>query len=84
LGNAVKNLNFDRDVMRFQMLSIQHYRLFMETSIGPIAKLVEALSTSDPARLATLRREFEELTALYFEDNHVRQDYLLTRAIKVS
>ncbi|MGH8398864.1 MAG: class I SAM-dependent methyltransferase [Gammaproteobacteria bacterium] len=84
LGNAVKNLNFDRDVMRFQMLSIQHYRLFMEASIGPIAKLVEALSTSDPARLATMRREFEELTALYFEDNHVRQDYLLTRAIKVS
>lgn len=84
LGSAVKDLCFDRDVMRFQILSVQHYRLFMEANIGPIRKLGEALSASDPTKLATLRRELEELIAVYFEDNHLRQDYLLTRAIKVS
>jgi len=82
LGNAVKELCFDRDVLRFQILSVQHDRLFLETNIGPISKLVQNLAASDPARLAILRRELDELIALYFEDNHLRQDYLLTRAIK--
>jgi hypothetical protein len=30
-----------------------------------------------------LRRELEQLGAQYFENNMVRQDYLLTRAVKV-
>lgn len=84
LGSAVRNLRFDRDVMRFPALSVQHYRLFTERSIGAIAKLVQAFGASDAAKLATLRREFEELAAQYFEDNHVRQDYLLTGAVKGS
>lgn len=37
----------------------------------------------DPAKAATLRREVEDLNAVYFADNHVRQDFLLTRATKV-
>jgi hypothetical protein len=41
------------------------------------------LEASDPAKLATLRREFEELVSLFFENNHVVQDYLLTRATKL-
>jgi len=44
--------------------------------------LVRSLEAGDPPRLAALRREFEALIAQYFEDNHVRQDYLLTRAIR--
>ena len=46
-------------------------------------KLVETLSASDPARLSEFRREFDALVAGYFSDNLVRQDYLLTRAIKI-
>ena len=46
-------------------------------------KLVEALAASDPARLATFRAAYDALTAQYFDRNSVRQDYLLTRAIKV-
>jgi len=45
--------------------------------------LVEAMSASDPARLAEFRREFDALVAEYFRDNLVRQDYLLTRATKL-
>jgi len=46
-------------------------------------KLVELLLASDPARLAQFRAEYDALSALYFEDNVVRQDYLLTRAVTV-
>ena len=46
-------------------------------------KLVESLGASDPERLEQFRREYEALVAPYFEDNIVRQDYLLTRAVKL-
>jgi SAM-dependent methyltransferase len=82
LGGAVESLVFARDVMDVQVLSVQHHRALMERNIGPMTKLVAALAQNDPAKLAELRRSFEALIALYFEDNHVRQDYLLTRARK--
>ncbi len=46
-------------------------------------KLVESLGTSDPARLARFRREYDALIGPYFEDNVVGQDYLITSAVKV-
>jgi SAM-dependent methyltransferase len=82
LGSAVKSITFRRDVMSFQALSPQHYRLFMEKNFGPAAKLLAMLDASDPAKAASLRREMEELAAEYFDDNRVVQDYLMTRAIK--
>ncbi|MDB5218657.1 MAG: Ubiquinone/menaquinone biosynthesis methyltransferase UbiE [Myxococcaceae bacterium] len=82
LGAAVTDLRFARRAMLVQVLSVQHHRLLMEKNIGPLTKLVEALEGSDPAKLASLRRELEQLVSLYFEDNHTRQDYLLTRATK--
>ena len=68
--------------MQFPTLSLQHYRAFIERTAGPMLKLVEMLSGSDPARLAQFRREYDALIAPYFENNIVRQDYLLTRATK--
>ena len=83
LGDAVKDLRFDRATMRVPALSLQHNRTTMEKTAGPILKLVESLTASDPARLETFRREFEATVADYFADNVVRQDYLITRATKV-
>src|SRR5437773_2122970 len=82
LGDAVKDLRFDRATMRVPALSLQHNRTAMEKTAGPILKLVESLTATDPARLETYRREFEATIADYFEDNVLRQDYLLTRATK--
>ena len=82
LGDAVTDLFFDRDVMYFQILSPQHQRVFLETNVGPVAKLVEGLGRSDPAKLAAFRAELEQLMGLYFDDNRIKQDYLLTRARK--
>ena len=83
LGSAVKDIIFDRDRMLFPALSVPHYRTVIEQTAGPMLKLVESLSASDPARLAEFRREYEAIVRPYFEDNVVRQDYLLTRATKV-
>ena len=51
--------------------------------MAPLIKLVQALSSADPEKLATFRTEFEALIESYFTDNHVRQDFLMSRALKV-
>jgi ubiquinone/menaquinone biosynthesis C-methylase UbiE len=83
LGSAVKDLTFSSDTMFFQCLSPQHNRLFMEQNFGPAKKLIQMLEASDPGKAADLRREMEEVAAIFFENNTLRQDYLLTRAVKV-
>jgi SAM-dependent methyltransferase len=82
LGSAVKDILFDRALMHFPALSVRNYRNHLEGTAGPMVKLVESLSISDPARLARFREEYDALVAPYFEDNVIRQDYLLTRAVK--
>ena len=82
LGDVVKGIMFDRACMLFPALSVQNYRHHIESTAGPMLKLVEMLSKSDPERLAQFRREYDALIAPYFEDNIVRQDYLMTRATK--
>src|ERR1044071_929783 len=83
LGSSVKAVVFDRACMHFPALSVQNYRAPLQRTARPMLELVEALRPSDPARLAQFRREYDALVAPYFEDNVVRQDYLLTRAVKV-
>lgn len=80
LGDRVRDLTFDRERMFFPTLSPRHYRTTFE-GIGPVTKLVHLLS-SEPERLAAFRKDLEDAVSLYFRNNTVRQDYLLTRAIK--
>ena len=82
LGNKVKDVVFERDIMFASALSPQHVRNFMETNVGPLVKLVEKCA-DDPATLASFRKELEALVALYLRDNQMRQHYLMTRATKV-
>ena len=70
---------FERGTMSYPALSIDHFRMFMERSIGPMQKLVESLA-ADPRKLAALRDEFDAMAAPYFVDNVMHQNYLLTRA----
>ena len=83
LGQKVKDILFDRGCMLVPALTVQNYRDHIERTAGPMLKLVESLGTSDPARLVQFRREYDAMIAPYFEDNVVRQDYLITRAVKV-
>ncbi len=83
LGGAVRDLEFTRNTMYFPTLSPQHYRVQMAENFGPAKKLFENLDANDPAKAAALRGEIDTLAQAYFADNRVRQDFLLTRAIKV-
>ena len=83
LGGYVKDIVFDRGRMIVPALSVQHHNAHIERTAGPILKVVEMLSKTDPARLAEFRRESDAMVAEYFEDNVVRQDFLMTRAIKI-
>lgn len=84
LGAGVRDLAFDRGTMRFPAMSPGHARELFERTSGPILKLVQALR-SEPQKLAQFRSELEGILARYFdpEENIVRHDYLMTRAVKV-
>ena len=82
LGDRVRDLRFDRETMVVPALSVQHQRESIERSAGPVIKLVEMLSASDPAKLESYRRECEAVIAEYLADNTLRQGYLMTRAVK--
>ena len=79
LGDLFETPFFARGTMSFPALSLAHYRLFMERSVGPMQKLVESLA-SNPEKLAAVRAEFEAMAEPYYADNVVHQDYVLTRA----
>jgi SAM-dependent methyltransferase len=82
LGTAVRDIVFARHRTQTPALSVQHFREMTERTAGPVLKLLETLA-GDPAKVATFRRECDLLTAEYFEDNIVCQDYLMTRAVKL-
>lgn len=80
-AGTVSALTFNRATMFFPTLSPTHMRLFMEANVGPAGKLIESLA-DQPEKLQAFRAEFEALISIYFENNTLRQDFLMTRAIK--
>ena len=83
LGAKVRDVTFDHGTMLTPTLSLTHQREFMERTAGPVLKLVEMLSTADPGKLASFRKEYEALAGEYYADNAMRQEYLMTKAVKV-
>ena len=81
LGDAVTDVRFERGTMRSNTLSIPHIGRTLEETIGPLRALVRS---GDAPAIARYRAEFRELAAEYFEDNCVRQDYLITSAHKLA
>jgi SAM-dependent methyltransferase len=81
LGAAVSDLRFERDTMVSPSLSPRHSAHALETSLGPLIKLVAALQ-GDPPRLERLRAEVLALTEEIFRDNALHQHFLMARATK--
>ena len=81
LGEAIDALTFDRAMLPMPMLSPAHGRVFLEATVGVMARLVAALA-AEPEKLLAFRRELEALLGEYFEPNSLHMDYLLTRARK--
>jgi SAM-dependent methyltransferase len=83
LGDAVKDIHFEREVMLAPGLSPQHFRGHVERTAGPIIKMVESLSATAPDKLQEFRRQFDAVVEKYHQGNTVRQGYLMTRATKI-
>ncbi len=81
-GSSVSNLIFDRGCILVSALSPQHFRLQVERSAGPVIRLIENLSANSPGQLQEFRQEFDLIVSPFFRDNLVRQDYLLSRAVR--
>ena len=79
----MRDLLFDRATMLVPALSPSHHRRASEKSAGSMVRLIAELEGSDPAKLEKFRREYDALASEYFEDNLLRQDYLITRATKI-
>jgi SAM-dependent methyltransferase len=65
LSGLARDIEFNRDDMKFPCLSPQHYRANLEMTAGPVIKAVEMLS-GQPEKLARFRSEVESVAAQYF------------------
>lgn len=81
LGTAVRDVQFERGVMRVAALSPAHVRLLYERFYGPTIRIVNALK-GDPAKLEEWRQALDDLIATFFADNTLRAEFLMTRARK--
>jgi SAM-dependent methyltransferase len=81
LGEAVEDLVFERGTLVVPTLSLAHARRMLETTLGPVVKLM-AILAGDPTRLARFRSELEGLAGEIFADNQLRQHFLMTQAKK--
>ncbi len=79
LGEAVRDLFFERELMLVPTLSVAHYRISMEQTAGPLTKLV---ASAPPEVLARFRTELDALIGAFLVDNLVRQHFLMCRANK--
>ena len=82
LGDGVTGIHLERGIMGIPALTPRHLRLFQETKAGPFVRAVQVLQ-QDPQKLEAWRNEMEAVLGEYLQDNVVRHEYLLTRAIKV-
>jgi len=81
LGDAVSDLRFDRAIAVAPTLSPLHTLAFLEATFGPLTKVVAAMQ-SQPERVATLRAEVLDVVTQVFARNGLRQQFLMTRAVK--
>lgn len=83
LEGKVQEIVFEEGIMQFPALSLAHYRASAEATLGPLKSFVENPHTN-PRDLQAFRTELEQLASRYFEHNHLRQVYVMTRAVKGS
>ena len=82
LGNHVKDIFFDRQVMQKPCLSLKHARVQFELTAGPMVTLAKKLSKENPSLLEDFRSQFEKHISKYLKGNILRMHYLMTRATK--
>src|SRR6185369_14124640 len=71
LGAAVDGLNFARRTMTTPALSLAHFRVAQEKTIGLLGKIVASLE-NQPAKLSSFRADFEAMASEAYADNAMR------------
>lgn len=82
LGNAVEDVEFEREVLLNPSLSPRHTRQTFETTAAPNIKIKQEYAEKDPALYARFNEAMESLIAAFTEANQLKQHYLMTRATK--
>jgi SAM-dependent methyltransferase len=81
LAAKFKGPLFDTGTIQIPTMSVDHYRLLIERSISSVRRLVYVLK-SDPKQLKNLRQELNAIIDLYYVDNAICQNYILSWAIR--
>ena len=81
LGESVRDLRFERGVAVAPTLSPLHTLASLESTFGPLTKVLAALQ-AQPERAAIVRAEVLDLVTQVFAGNAMRQQFLMTRAVK--
>jgi SAM-dependent methyltransferase len=82
LGSNVKDIHFERGAVYFPVLSPNHFWQLFSTKYGPMIRAIQALGGQDTTKVEALQHDFIRAIAPYIHENSVRQDYLLTFALK--
>ena len=77
----MKDIVFDTELLETPGLSPEHLVRTFERTAGPLVKLTQMLK-DDAARLSEFRAAFRDLIAMYWRDNLLHQQFLMTRALK--
>jgi len=81
LGDAVRDLLTERGTMTIPTLSPAHYMAWHGARSGQFLRTMGVLQ-KEPARRDEYMREYSALIREYLDDNLLKQEYVLTRAIK--
>ena len=81
LGESVADVRFERGVAVAPTLSPLHSLGYLESTFGPLTKILASMD-AEPERAATLRAEVLDLVTQVFSGNVMRQQFLMTRAVK--
>ena len=82
LGAAVSGITFARATLTAPALSLMHFRVAQEKTIGPLGKIVASLE-NEPAKLSNFRTDFEAMASEAYDNNAMRFPFLMTRATKL-
>jgi hypothetical protein len=77
----VKDIHFERGVINKPVLSPNHSWMTSITKGGPMIYAIQMIN--DPKKIEALRQEVLKTITPYINNNVLRLDYLITRAIRV-
>ena len=76
----LKDIHFERGVVKIPVLSPNHYWARNSTKSGSVIQAIQTIK--DHSKIEALKKDMLEAIAPYYKDNEMRLDYLITIAIK--